>query len=64
MHTGLPGWFGQLNPQLLVLAQVMISWLVGLSPMSGSVQMVWSLLEIFSLRLSLCPSPAHSFSLK
>ena len=36
----------------LVLAQVVISWFVGWSPVSGSVLAAWSLLGILSLPLS------------
>ena len=48
----------------LILAQVMISRFVNLSPASGSALTATSLLGILSLSLSLCPSPAHCFSLK
>ena len=43
----------QLSVQLLILAQIMISWFVSLSPALGSALTVWSLLEILSLPLSL-----------
>ena len=42
--------------ELLILAQVVISRFVGLSPMLGSVLMLQSLLGILSLSLSLSPS--------
>ena len=42
----MPGWLSWLCVQLLILAQVMISWFMGLSPASLTVQ---SLLGIFSL---------------
>ena len=62
---GVPGWLNRLSVWLLVSAQVMISWFMGLSPSSGSVITAWSLLGIlsFSLSLSLCPSPAYALSL-
>ena len=60
---GTPGWLGQLNVCLLVLAQIMISWFVRLSPDLGPVMTVWSLLGIPSFPLSLCPSPAFCLSL-
>ena len=44
------------------LAQVMISQLVGWSPTLGSELTEQSLLGIFSLSLSLCPSPTHAVS--
>ena len=50
------------NVQRLISAQVMISQLVGLSPMSGSVPTVQNLLG-FSLSLSLSPSPLLVLSL-
>ena len=53
-----PGRLSQLSIRLLVMAQVMISWFVGLSPASGSTLLVGGLLEILSLPLSL-PLP-HS----
>ena len=37
METRAPGWLGRLSIQLLVSAQVMISRLVGFSPISDSV---------------------------
>ena len=61
-YGGEPGWFSQLNIWVLILGQVMISW-------SWVWALHWaphwqSLLEILSLSLSLCPSLAHTFSLK
>ena len=44
------------------LAQVMISWFVSLSPASGSVLTVQSLLWILCTH-PLCPSPAHALTL-
>ena len=41
---GAPGWLIQLSIQLLVLAQVMISWVVELSPFQAPCS-VGSLLE-------------------
>ena len=61
--TGARGWLCQLSVPLLMLAQVVIPRLVGSSPASGSVLTAWSLLGIFSLSLSLCPSPGHTLSL-
>ena len=46
-------WVAQSVKHLLILAQVMISWLVRLSPTSGSVLIAWSLFGIFSLPLPL-----------
>ena len=45
--VGAPGWLSQLSVQLLVSAQVMISWLVD-SSLSYSVLTAWSLLGILS----------------
>ena len=46
-------------------AQVMISWFMSSSPMSGSVLTAQSLEPASDLciPLSLCPSPAHTLSL-
>ena len=47
------------------LAQVMISWVLGLSPALGSLLTAQSLeLALDSASLSLCPSPACALSLK
>ena len=46
VNPGAPGWLSWLSIQLLILVQVMISWFMSLSPMSGS--------EGFSFSLSLC----------
>ena len=51
-----------LSVQLLVSAQIMISWFTGWSLTWGSVLTVQSLLGVL-LSLSLCPSPAHVLSL-
>ena len=51
---GAPGWLSQLRVQLLISAQVMISWFVSLSPASGPEL---SLLGILSLSLSLSAPP-------
>ena len=59
MHRGVPGWLSWLNIWLLILARVMISLFVSLSPALGSARTVWSLLGI----LSFCPSPTRSLSL-
>ena len=58
---GVPAWLSQLSVGLMILAQVMISQFMGLSP-SGSVVTVQGLLGI----LFLCPSPActHTLSQK
>ena len=48
-----------LGIQLLISAQVMISWFVGLSPVLGSVLTAWNLLGILYLPLSLPPPPTH-----
>ena len=63
-EKGAAGWLSQLGVQLLVLAQVMISRLVGSS--SGSVLAARSLLGILSPSLSAPPllSLSLSFSLK
>ena len=58
MGLGVPGWFGRLSVRLLISAQVMISWFVGLSPASGSVMIAWSLLGILSLPLFLPLPPS------
>ena len=58
----VPGWLIQLGIQVLISAQVRISWFVGSSPVLGSALTVQSLLGILSL--SLWPSPALSLSLK
>ena len=50
MHRiGAPGWLSWFSIRLLILARVMISQFVGLSPMSGSVLSMWSLLGILCL---------------
>ena len=51
--TGAPGCLSRLGIWFLVLAQIMISWFLSLSPASGSVLTVWSLLGILCLCLSL-----------
>ena len=55
-------WFSWLSVQLLVSAQIMISWFTCWSLTLGSVLIVQSLLGVL-LSLSLCPSPAHVLSL-
>ena len=57
------GWLSRWSIWLLVLAQVMMSQIVSLSPELSSVLTAWSLLGILSLPLSLCPFPARSLSL-
>ena len=49
---GVPGWIRWLSIQLLISAQVVISWFMGLSPTLGSVLTVQSLVEIFPLSVS------------
>ena len=69
MEAGAPGWFRRLGVQLLVFARVVLSHFVGLSPASGSVLTVLSLLGILSLfapaplSLSAPPQLARSLSL-
>ena len=53
MISEAPEWFSWLSIQLLVSAQVMISWFVGSSPTLGSALVVQSLLGILSLSLPL-----------
>ena len=64
MHIlGVPGWLSWLSSNL---AQVMISWFIGLSPASVSVLTAQSLepaSDSVSPCHSLCPSPAHTLSL-
>ena len=55
-NVGVPGWLSGLNIQLLISAQVMISWFMGLSPTSGSALTAWSLLGVPSPSLSAPPS--------
>ena len=59
---GAPGWLSPLSFQLLILAQVMISWFTSLSPTSGSVLAAWSLLGILCFPLS-APPYSHVLSL-
>ena len=49
VEMGAPRWLSQLSVQLLVLAQVMISQFMSLSPVSGSVLMACSLLGMPAL---------------
>ena len=53
LDTGAPGWLSQLSIRLLITDQVMISWFMSLSSMSGSELAVQSLLGILSLPLFL-----------
>ena len=55
--TGAPGGLSQMSIRLLISAQVMISWFVGLIPVSGSMLAAQSLFGILSLSLSLCHPP-------
>ena len=50
---GAPQWLSQLKVQLLVLAQVMISWFCEFKPCISSALPGWSLLGILSLSLPL-----------
>ena len=50
--SGVPGWLSQLSIWLLISAQFMISWFVGLSPTSGFTLTERSLLGILSPSLS------------
>ena len=52
-----------LKLSLLILAQVMILWLLSLSPMLGSALTVWTLLGILSLFLSAPPLFSYTRSL-
>ena len=56
---GVPGWLSQL---VLILAQVMISWFVGLSPVLDCALTVQGLLGILPLSLSFCLAPARALS--
>ena len=47
-ERGEPGWLSLLSVHLLILAQVIISKFMRLSPASGSVLTAWSLLGTFS----------------
>ena len=54
-------WVAQLARHLtLDLAQVIISWSMRLSPMSGCALTVQKLLGILFLPLCLCHSPVHT----
>ena len=61
---GAPGWLIQLSVQLLILAQVMISWFTGSSPALGFALIVWSLLGILSPPLSAPTLLTRALSLK
>ena len=52
----------QLSVQLLILAQVIISWFVSSSPTLGSTLTAQNLLGSRSLFLSLCPSPVRALT--
>ena len=60
---GVPGWLSWLSVQLLISAQVTVSWFVGLSPALGSALTTRNLLGFSFSSLSLCPFPAHALSL-
>ena len=60
---GVPGWLSWLSVQLLVLAQVVISWIVSSSLTSVSLLTAWSLLDILSLPFSVPLSCSLSMSL-
>ena len=55
LHNPESGWLTLLSIRLLISAQVMILRFMGLSPASGSVLTVWSLLGILSPPLSAPP---------
>ena len=57
-----PGWLSWLNVQLLISAQVTISWLWDRAP-HWPLCWLWSLLKSLSLPLSLSPSLSLSLSL-
>ena len=59
MVKGLVTWVAQ-SVKRLVLAEVMTSWFMSLSPTSGSVLTTRRLLGILSLPL--CPYPARVYS--
>ena len=59
---GAPGWLSQLSVQLLILAQVTISWFVSSSPTLASALTVQSPLGILSHSISLWIL-SHSISL-
>ena len=59
--VGELGWLSWLSVQLLTLAQVMISWFVSLSLVSGSVLTVWHLFEILALPSLSLPLPNSLF---
>ena len=63
-RTRAPGWLSVLSIWLLILAQVMISWLVGSNPASGSVQIAQSLCGALSLSLSLLSLKINKLILK
>ena len=55
---GVPGWLSRLGVQLLILAQVVNSPIMGLSSVWGSAMTAWSLLGVPPL--CLIPTHAHS----
>ena len=57
LFPGAPGWLGGLSNRLLTLSQVMISWFVSSSPVSGSALTVWGLLGILCLLSLSLPHP-------
>ena len=59
-----PRWLSRLSIPLLILAQVMISRFVGLSPTSGSALIASNPLGILPLSLSLPHTLLHSLSLE
>ena len=62
MPVGVPWWLNWLSIWLLVLAQVMISQFVSLSPVLGSMLSAWDSVSLPAPPLSLCFSPAHALS--
>ena len=61
-NTGASGWLRQLSGWLVVLAQVMISWVVGLSPAPGSALSTESTWDSLPLPLLLVHMRALSHS--
>ena len=60
---GAPGWLSWLSVQLLISAQVMISWFLRSSPMLSFVLTAWSLFGILSLSPFISVPPSLSLSL-
>ena len=58
-HNRVPGWLSQLSILTFILAQVIFSQFMKLSPVMGFALTEWNLAGI--LYPSLCPSPAHAY---